>query len=144
MSAIFTFLMIIADQITKWLTIRFLVSGSSVEIIPRILSLTYVENRGAAFGILAGARWFFIAVTALVVAALIVYGIIKKPVSKLYKISAPLIIAGAVGNLIDRVFRGFVVDMIEATFIDFPVFNVADCCVVIGSVLFCLYILKDN
>ncbi len=144
MSAIFTFLMIVADQITKWLTIRFLASGSSVEVIPRILSLTYVENRGAAFGILAGARWFFIAVTALVVAALIVYGIIKKPASVLYKISAPLIIAGAVGNLIDRVFRGFVVDMIEATFIDFPVFNVADCCVVIGSVLFCLYILKDN
>lgn len=143
MSAIFTILLVLADQITKWLTIRFLASGERVALISGILSLTYVENRGAAFGILAGARWFFIAITLLVVAALVVYGIKKNPPSVLFKISAPLICAGAVGNLIDRVFRGYVVDMIEATFIDFPVFNVADCCVVIGAVLFCLYVIKE-
>lgn len=143
MSVIFALALIFLDQITKWLTIRFLASGESVTLIPRILSLTYVKNRGAAFGILVGARWFFVAVTLLVVIALWVYAVKKKPSSLLFKISAPLICAGAVGNLIDRIARGFVVDMIEATFIDFPVFNVADCCVVIGAILFCLYVIKE-
>ncbi|MBE7013289.1 MAG: signal peptidase II [Ruminococcaceae bacterium] len=144
MISFFVAALIIADQLTKWLTIRFLKPVGSVELIPHILSLTYVENRGAAFGIMQNARWFFIAATTVVLVALVVYAIKTKPDSKLFKVSATLIGAGAVGNLVDRVARGFVVDMIQVNFVDFPVFNVADCCVVVGGILFCWYILKEK
>ena len=73
---------------------------------------------------------------------LIIYTAKAKPASKLYRLSTSLIISGGIGNLIDRLFRGYVVDMIEVTFIDYPVFNFADCCVVVGAILFCIYILK--
>ena len=144
MSAIFTFLMIIADQITKWLTIQFLAPGSSVEIIPYILSLTYVENRGAAFGMMQGGRWLFVAFTAVVMLALLallMFGKYRR--YRLFNVSLILVIAGGIGNLIDRIANGFVVDMIhvfwKAIGFDFPVFNVADIFVVIGSVLLLLF-----
>ena len=133
--------LIAADQITKYLTVTYLKPVSTVEIIKNILSFTYVENRGAAFGILQNSRWLFIIFTVVVIAVLIAYTIKKKISNKLYKISSALIIAGGIGNLIDRIFKGYVVDMIEVTFINYPVFNFADCCVVVGAILFCLYVL---
>lgn len=138
--------LIIIDRITKVLTANLLKPVDSVVLIPKVLSLTYVENRGAAFGIMQNARWIFIVVTVAVLIALCVYIIKNKPQSKLFKWSAALISAGAIGNLIDRIFYGYVVDMIQATFIDFPVFNFADCCIVVGTGLLCLYILikKDE
>ena len=139
---VFVIAMVAIDQITKLLTLVYIKPVSSVEIIKNILSFTYVENRGAAFGILQNARWVFIIFTLAIIAALIVYTVKAKPSSRLYHISTSLIIAGGIGNLIDRIFRGYVVDMIEATFIDYPVFNFADCCVVVGAILFCIYVLK--
>ena len=139
---IFVIAMVAIDQITKLLTLAYIKPVSSVEIIKNILSFTYVENRGAAFGILQNARWVFIVFTLAIIGALIIYTAKTKPSSRLYRISTSLIIAGGIGNLIDRIFRGYVVDMIEVTFIDYPVFNFADCCVVIGAILFCIYILK--
>lgn len=138
--------LIILDRITKILTINLLKPIESIVLIPKVLSLTYVENRGAAFGIMQNARWIFVVVTVAVLAALCVYIVKTKPQSRLFKWSAALIGAGAVGNLIDRICYGYVVDMIQATFIDFPVFNFADCCIVVGTGLLCLYILtkKDD
>lgn len=135
-------LLVIIDQITKMLTLAYIKPVNTIEVIKNVLSFTYVENKGAAFGILQNARWVFIIFTMAVIAAFIYYTIKKAPSSRLYYVSVGLIIAGGVGNLIDRIFRGFVVDMIELTFINYPVFNFADCCVVIGSFLFCIYILK--
>lgn len=135
-------LLIITDQITKIASVSLLKPIGSVDIIKNVLSLTYVENRGAAFGILQNQRWIFIVFTIAIIALIIGYSLKYKPSSKIYNTSVVLIIAGGVGNLIDRVFRGFVVDMIEVTFINYPVFNFADCCVVIGAMLFALYILK--
>lgn len=129
------------DQITKFLTLKYLKPVGSVALLDNILSFTYVENRGAAFGMMQNARWIFITVTIAVCAACIVYIVKKRPDSKLLCTSLSLIISGAVGNLIDRILRGFVVDMIEVTFINYPVFNFADCCVVIGAVLFAIYVL---
>lgn len=139
---IFTAVMVAVDQITKLLTIACLKPVKSVEIVKNILSFTYVENRGAAFGILQNARWMFIIFTLAIIVVLIIYTAKAKPASKLYRLSTSLIISGGIGNLIDRIFRGYVVDMIEVTFIKYPVFNFADCCVVVGAILFCIYILK--
>ncbi len=134
-------ILIFSDQITKFLTLKYLKPVGSVSVIDKVLSFTYVENRGAAFGMLQNARWVFITVTIVVCIALIYYMTKKKPQDKLLKASFALVIAGAIGNLIDRIFRGFVVDMIEVTFVSYPVFNFADCCVVVGAVLFAIYVL---
>lgn len=139
--ALFTLLLIIADQVTKYFTVSMLKPVGSVEIIKNILSFTYVENRGAAFGILQNARWVFIVLTIIAVAAIIIYLLKEKPKDKTLTCSLSLILAGAIGNMIDRILKGFVVDMIEVTFIDYPVFNFADCCVVIGAILLGIYIL---
>lgn len=128
------------DQASKWLAVLFLKNGESVTLIPNVLSLEYVENRGAAFGILQGQRWLFVVFTGAVMAAilaLLLFGRFRK--SRLFNISATLIVAGGIGNFIDRLIHGYVVDFIKVEFFDFPVFNVADCFVVIGSVLLLIF-----
>lgn len=130
-----------ADQVTKLLTLKYIKPVGSLEIIKNILSLTYVENRGAAFGIMQNSRYIFIIITIVLSAVMVYFLFFKKNESKLLKLSLTMILSGAVGNLIDRVFLGYVVDMIEVTFINYPVFNFADCCVVIGAVLFCIYVM---
>lgn len=131
------------DQLTKWLTVTYL-QDAPVTLIPGIFELTYVENRGAAFGMMQGGRWLFVAFTAVVMLALLwllLFG--KFRTHRLFNISLILVVAGGIGNLIDRVAQGFVVDMIhifwEAIGFDFPVFNFADCCVVIGSVMLLIF-----
>jgi signal peptidase II len=103
--------------------------------------LTYVENRGAAFGILQGQRWIFIVLT-VVIAAAIAYYLIKIPNKEIFlKTALSLVLGGAVGNLIDRVRLGYVVDMFDFTLINYPVFNIADSSLVIGSILLGYYLL---
>ncbi len=124
------------DQFTKELTIAHL-KEKPLELIPGVFELTYVENRGSAFGMMQGQFTFFYIMTGIVLAALI-YTIIRTPFHKRYgwMLSVQLLLfSGAVGNLIDRVFRGFVVDMLYFKLIDFPVFNVADCYVTVSCVL---------
>ena len=129
------------DQITKFITVDLLKPVGSVNVIKGILSFTYVENRGAAFGIFQNSRWFFIIASVAAAAAIIWYMQHNKPNGKIIQASLALILSGAIGNLADRIFRGYVVDMIEVTFINYPVFNFADCFVVIGSVLLCIYVI---
>lgn len=138
---ILTIGLILIDQITKIITLKQLAPIGSVTIIENILSFTYVENRGAAFGIMQNSRIFFLIFTVILIGAIIYYTIKTKQNSKFYLISTSLIIAGGIGNFIDRLFRGYVVDMIEVTFISYPVFNFADICIVIGAILFCVYML---
>ncbi len=134
-------LLVIADQIIKFFTVKYLAPIGNLDVIKNILSFTYVENRGAAFGILQDGRWFFVALTLVILIALSVY-IGKNPKKgMLFNISATMIYAGAIGNFIDRLFKGYVVDMIRVTFIDFPVFNFADCLIVVGVILLYIYIL---
>lgn len=130
------------DRIAKILTQIFVKPVSSIVVIENVFSFTYVENRGAAHGILQGKRWMLIAVTVLVVAALIVF-LIKnyQKAPTMLRIATGLIIGGALGNLFDRVFFGYVVDMMQVTFIDYPVFNPADNMLVVGVVLLGIYIL---
>ena len=136
-------LTVLADQATKLLTLKYL-TDASFKLIPEVLHLTYVENRGAAFGMLADHRWVFIVISTVAIIALIAYLIIKKPKDKLLCISLALIAGGGIGNMIDRIFRGFVVDMIDVTCINFYVFNVADSAVCIGCGLLILYMILDE
>ena len=113
----------------------------AVATIQNVLHFTYVENRGAAFGILQDGRWFFIVITLIILTSLSVYIRRQTKRGKLFNVSICMIYAGAIGNFIDRLFKGYVVDMIHATFINFPVFNFADCLIVVGVILLYVYIL---
>ncbi len=134
-------LLVILDQISKILTTKLLEPVGSIKIINDILSFTYVENKGAAFGILQNSRWIFISFTIIAMIGIVYYKLHYKPTHKLLTSSLCLILSGAAGNLIDRIFLGYVIDMIEVTFINYPVFNVADCFVVTGTILLAIYIL---
>ncbi len=128
------------DQLTKWLSVVYLKSGDPVTLIPGVLQLSYTENEGAAFGMLQGGRWFFVVLTGIMMVALLAFlfsGKMRR--FRLFHISVVLIVAGGIGNLIDRIVQGYVVDFIETTLFSFPLFNLADCFVVIGSVLLLIF-----
>ena len=136
-------ILIIADQVSKYIALEYLKPVRSIQIIQNVFALTFVENRGAAFGILQGARIGFLIVTPLILAALI-YFFVKLPYGRVYsfmRAALVLITAGAIGNFIDRLFRGYVIDFLHATFIDFPVFNLADIFVVTGTILLSVLLL---
>ena len=129
------------DQLFKWLAIRYLSDITTFPLIEGIFHLTYVENRGAAFGILDGKGVFLIILTAAVMAALVVLLILGKFHHPLLLTAVTLFLGGGIGNLIDRIFRHYVVDFLDFRLINFAVFNFADCCVVIGTVLLFIFVL---
>ena len=131
------------DQLTKWLAVRFLSPITTQPLIKNVLHLTYVENRGAAFGMLANHRWVFImisSVTILLLLGALYAGYLS---GKLYKVSVSMIISGGIGNMIDRILLGYVVDFIDFRLINFAVFNGADSFVCIGAGLLILALIKD-
>jgi len=134
-------LIIVADRVSKYLAVTYLKSIDSITILDGIFSLTYVENRGAAFGILQNQRWLFIVLTILICMVMIYCLTFNKIENLILRISLSMILSGAIGNLIDRIKQGYVVDMFHFTFIDFPVFNVADSFIVIGTILLGYYII---
>lgn len=136
-------LIIALDQITKLLTTTFFTLGEVKNIIPRLLSFTYIRNRGAAFGILQGERVFLMILTLVIFLFAIYYIVKMRPQSAAEKWALSFIAGGAVGNFIDRALLGYVRDFILLEFIDFPVFNIADCFVCIGAALYILYELSD-
>lgn len=134
---------IIADQITKYFAVLYLKDQNDIIILPGIFQLHYLENRGAAFGIFQNKQIIFI-IGAILVFILITYLYGKMPHQKRYyllRVCSVLICAGAAGNLIDRFRQNYVVDFFYFSLIDFPVFNVADCYVVVACILFALSIL---
>jgi len=138
---------ILLDRITKIWAIEVLSKISQVIVIKDVFSLLYLQNKGAAFGILQGKLYFLTIVTIVVVVGMIYYIIKYRPRSKLIRISFSLIISGALGNLLDRMFYKYVVDFISIHFKDiyyFPVFNIADVMVVIGTALLAFYLLKEE
>ena len=132
--AIIAAALVAVDQIVKYLVMTRIPLGEHVPFIPYILDLTYVTNTGAAFSIFSEHTWA-LALVSLVMSVLLALalwkGLFKHPFGKL---ALTLLLAGAVGNLIDRVFRKFVVDMFNVLFMRFAVFNVADICVVVGGI----------
>lgn len=139
--AIIAVLLVIIDQVTKYLVRANISLGENIPFLPHVLDLTYVQNTGGGFSILTNYTWLLTMVSAILVVA-IGWLVVKKFFRGWVGLtSAMLIMAGGVGNLIDRVVFGFVTDMLETVFMDFPVFNVADICITVGVVLLFIYIL---
>ena len=135
-------LLVAADQITKYLISSRFETGESIHIIKGLLDFTYVRNRGAAFGMLANQRWVFLLLTTVIIAG-ICWLWCKGYIDHITgRISAVLIVAGGIGNMIDRIALGYVVDFIDVSpLFDFAVFNVADCCVTVGAAVMAVYVL---
>ncbi len=135
-------LLVAADQITKLLISSNFEIGESTHIIGGLLDFTYVQNRGAAFGMLSEQRWIFLVMTTAIIIGICwlwLNGYIDHITGR---ISAVLIVAGGIGNMIDRIAFGYVVDFIDVSpLFDFAVFNVADCCVTVGAVIMAVYVL---
>lgn len=132
-------LLVILDQVVKFLVKTYIPLGGQVPFIPYVLGLTHIHNEGAAFSMLSGARWFFVVLTAVFVVFAMWLLLTNKFPHPMGKWSLVLVIGGAIGNLIDRAIYGYVVDMFETLFMNFAIFNVADIFVVVGGIAFCIY-----
>lgn len=132
---------IVLDQLVKLWTASNLALGESADFIPGIVRLTYVQNRGAAFGMLANQRWIFIVLTVILVLVAAGYLFFGKLKGVNQYVPAVFIIGGGIGNLIDRIYLGYVVDMFDLEFMDFAVFNVADSFVTVAAFWIIAYIL---
>ena len=143
--AAFAAVIVIVDQITKYLTIANIPLGGFVEAIPGLFHLTYVRNFGAAFSSFEGQQWLFAIIFALFTAG-IIYDFTKNylPFTKLERWLVAAIYGGGLGNMIDRLRFGYVVDMISVDFMDFPVFNVADCFITCGCILLLAHLIFFN
>lgn len=130
-----------ADQIVKYLVSVNIGVGETAFSVLNIFDVTYVQNQGAAFSVLSGRTVVLSVISVVFCIAVAVFWIKKKPSNPLLCASLSLLFAGALGNGIDRIFRGYVVDYINLTFINFPVFNIADIGVTVGAALFILYII---
>ncbi|CAI2592617.1 lipoprotein signal peptidase [Apilactobacillus kunkeei] len=131
------------DQAIKiWISAN-ISETSSTTIIPGVLSITNLHNSGAAWSILEGQQWLFSIITLVAVVA-IVYFMIKLKGRKLYLTSTTILLAGILGNFINRFLQGYVVDMFQVDFINFPVFNFADICITFGIILLFFAILRDG
>ena len=134
------------DQLTKYLVVSNMALHESIDIIPGVFRFTYIQNDGAAFGSLDNARWVFMILSTVAIIGILVYMFWKKPQDKLMLSALILIVAGGIGNMIDRFALGYVIDFLD--FCAFPkvwmwVFNVADSFVCIGAGLLILWLVLD-
>lgn len=143
--AIVAVIALIIDQAVKyWATANIVLNTGTKEFIPGFIQFTNIHNTGAAFSILEGARWFFV-ILCLVFVTLIVYVLVSDIISAPgARWSAVIVMAGAIGNCIDRLICGYVVDMLEFEFMKFPVFNVADIYITVGAILFVIFTLLEK
>lgn len=131
---------IIVDQIIKYAVVANVKPVGNISVIDGLFSLQYVENRGVAFGLMKDMRWLFVVLTSLMIAAIIFYMFKNRPDGKLFYILAGLIIGGGIGNLIDRILYGYVIDYLSLSFFP-PVCNFADYCISGGVFILLIYAL---
>ena len=131
------------DQLTKYLAVKYLKDGSVYTLIKGVAQLRYAENTGMAFSMLSGARWIFIALTSVVCVGALIYLFSGRCKSLWVYWSVGVIVSGGIGNIIDRVRLGYVVDFIEPTFMNFAVFNIADSAVTLGACVLIAYLVFD-
>lgn len=137
-------LLIVLDQAVKWYVVKEIPQGGMRTFIPKVVSLTYLKNSGAAFSMLENQQWFFTIITILAMGAAFVYLYrhIKGSLWLLFGLT--LIISGGIGNFIDRLRQGFVVDMFHLDFMNFAIFNVADIYLTVGVGLLLIYLLREE
>lgn len=133
-------LLVAADIFTKAYFYYNLEVGEGFAIIPRVLSFVYVKNTGAGFSLFQGQTVLLSVISALFIVAIFIYDFFRFDKSRWYLFSLVFIVAGALGNFIDRVSYGFVVDFIKLDFINFPIFNLADIFLTVGIVIYAVYI----
>ena len=138
---ILSILFVIADQVVKMWTVNNFSLHEGMEFMKGIVSILYVRNTGAAWGMFEGKMFFFYLITAVAVGTLLYLMFKEKGKSKLLLTAYAFILAGAVGNFIDRIRLGYVVDMFKFEFIDFPIFNVADICLTFGVIILFYYVI---
>ncbi len=138
-------LLIALDQWVKWWIVHDLALGETRSLIPNILSLNHIRNTGAAWSLLEGKMWFFALITIIAVVVVITLMVKnRKTGNRWFMIGLSLILAGAIGNFIDRMRLGYVVDMFQTDFINFPIFNVADVTLVCGVICILIYTILDE
>ena len=132
------------DQLTKWLAVVYLQGEPSFPIWQDVLHFTFVKNKGAAFGMLSEHRWVFMILSTVTIVGLSIYLFrFSKKNNKIINICLAMIIGGGIGNMIDRILLGYVIDFIDFTLINFAVFNVADSFVTVGAFLLMGYLIAD-
>ena len=136
-------LCVFADQLTKYIAVMFLRPVDTVPIISDVLHLTYSENPGAAFGILKDDRWVFMSISTVAIVAMLFVLIKFRPQDKLECLAISLIVGGGIGNMIDRLILGYVVDFVDFRLINFAIFNLADSCVCVGAGLLVVYAIRS-
>lgn len=134
---------ILLDQATKLLVSGTMELGESIPLLEGVLHITYIHNRGAAFGMLEDNRWVFLVVSTVTIVAITAYLSLTKSRQPLYIISLSMILSGGIGNMIDRLALGYVVDFIDFRLINFAVFNGADSFVCVGAALLFLAVLLE-
>lgn len=139
-----TTILVIIDQVTKYLTVQNIALHEVVEVIPNVVSLTYIQNSGAAFSILEGQMIFFYFITVIVIAFLLYYMYKEARNNKILGVLLSIVLAGAIGNFIDRLLYQYVIDMIQLEFIDFAIFNVADSFLTVGVFLLLIYTIFEE
>ena len=136
-------MLVVIDQLTKQLALIHLKDKAPIVLIEGVFELYYLENIGSAFGLFKGQRWLFL-LSVVFVTIVVIYSYCKLPMTKRYKPLRVLcvgILAGAFGNMIDRIVHGFVIDFFYFSLIDFPIFNVADIYIVVSTILLILLML---
>lgn len=136
---LFTVFLIAADRLSKYLAAGYLMGHGRITVIPGILGLRYIENTGAAFSILSERTSFLIIITVVALAFIAYEFLIKNKGTKFEIFCFILIFSGGIGNLIDRIFAGYVVDYFEFLFMNFAVFNLADVYITVGMFLYAAY-----
>ena len=146
MEIIIILLGIIADRVTKLWALNTLTKSEGIVVLKNFFDLSYLENKGAAFGIYQNKQIYLSGITLLIIIGMIYYLFKYKPKSKILRISFSLIISGAIGNLDDRLAYNFVVDFIQVHYKGnyFPTFNIADSLVVVGTCLLAIYVIKEG
>jgi len=134
-------LITILDQAAKFFAAGLLQSVKTLPLWENVFHFTYVENPGAGWGIFSDHTWLLTVVTFVVIVAAVTYMVVKRPTNRLLVTGVTFMIGGAVGNLIDRVRLGYVIDFFDFTLIDFPVFNIADCFITVGAIIFVIYVI---
>ena len=136
-----TIIFIMVDFVSKYVVTRYINLNDSIIIIKNFLSLTYVRNTGVAFSILTDNKYLVMIISFMIISGIVYYIYHNKPKSTLEKVGYSLILGGAIGNFLDRLFKGYVIDFIDVKIFsyDYPIFNLADTFIVIGVLLIGIY-----
>lgn len=142
-SVVMIILIVIFDQVTKYIAKSALYPDKAKDFIKGFVEFRYAENTGVAFSMFSGGRVIFVILTCAVAIGILVYMYTRAQKNLWLYWSLGVIVAGAIGNLIDRIFLGYVIDFINPTFVNFAVFNIADCAVTLGTVSLVAYLVFD-